>query len=259
MQQPQGDDWDRHWEDYADVAVENPAQQFRRRIVHELLGDVGSQASILDIGSGQGDLIGELAQRHADATLVGLEYSQTGVDIASAKVPQATFLQRDLATAPEPPPAELRGWASHAVCAEVLEHVDDPATLLRSALAYCAPDCRLVVTVPGGPRAAFDRHIGHRRHYDVASLRTLLTGVGLDVADVASVGFPFFNLYKLVVIARGRRLIEDVSTSKGASVSKSAALAMRFFRLLLSRQLPIRRWGWQIVAVAVWPGDDAAR
>jgi SAM-dependent methyltransferase len=258
MQPQPADDWNQHWEDYADVAEENPAQQFRRRLVHRLMGQVGPGAKILDIGSGQGDLIEELAIRNPGAALVGLEYSRTGVDIASRKVPQATFLQRDLTVPGEPPP-NLTAWATHAICAEVLEHVDDPAFLLRSGLAYCAPGCRLVVTVPGGPRAAFDRHIGHRRHYTVDSLRTLLSGAGLQVVDAASVGFPFFNLYKLVVIARGRRLIEDVSTSSGTGVSRSARLAMRFFRMLLARQLPVRRWGWQIVAVAVWPGNDAPR
>ena len=30
-------------------------------------------------------------------------------------------------------PADLAGWGTHAVCSEVLEHVDDPVTLLRGA------------------------------------------------------------------------------------------------------------------------------
>ncbi len=34
---------------------------------------------------------------------------------------------------------------------------------------YLAPGCRLVVTVPGGPRSAFDRHIGHRRHFSACA------------------------------------------------------------------------------------------
>jgi SAM-dependent methyltransferase len=253
MAQTQADDWDQHWGDYADVAEENPAQQFRRRLVHTLLGEVGAHPRILDIGSGQGDLIGELAARHPGAELLGLEYSRTGVEIASRKVPAATFLQRDLTQA-DPQPAEFAGWAAHAICAEVLEHVDEPVHLLRNAMSYCAPGCRVVITVPGGPRAAFDRHIGHRRHYKVESLRRLLLDAGLRPNDVAAVGFPFFNLYKLVVIARGRKLADDVSTMNGKQVSLAARLAMAVFRRLLSVQLPIRRWGWQIVAVATWPG-----
>ena len=92
------------------------------------------------------------------------------------------------------------------MCSEVLEHLDDPATLLGNALPNLAPGCRLVVTVPGGPRSAFDRHIGHRRHYNRRDLRRLLEGVGLRVDGVIAAGFPFHTLYRLAVILRGERL-----------------------------------------------------
>ena len=81
-----------------------------------------------------------------------------------------TVRVRDLLRDPAPD-AEWAGWATHAVCSEVLEHVDEPVVLLRNARSWLAPGCRLVVTVPGGPMSAFDRHIGHRRHFSPGGSR----------------------------------------------------------------------------------------
>src|SRR5438445_2155740 len=130
---------------------------------------------------------------------------------------------------PEPrePESPLRGWATHAVCSEVLEHLEQPADLLRNARAYLAPGCRVIVTVPGGPMSAFDRHIGHRKHYHPEDLRQVLECAGFRIERVSGAGYPFFNLYRRVVIARGSRLIGDVSgrpswTARAAMVAVDA-------------------------------------
>jgi SAM-dependent methyltransferase len=247
------DDWDRHWLEYNEAAEDNPAQRFRRRAVESNLLLGRKAARVLDIGSGQGDLARLLADRYPQCEILGLEFSQTGVEISRRKVPTATFLQRDL-TRDGDPPADKREWATRAICSEVLEHVDRPELLLRNAVRYCAAGCRVVVTVPGGPMSEFDRHIGHRRHYNRRSLGTLLESSGLEVDRVFTVGFPVFNLYRLVVIARGRRLMEDLSTAGSGNVSLLARLVMGVFRALLAVDVPIRRFGWQLVAVARVPG-----
>lgn len=244
------DDWDRHWTEYAESATQNPAQAMRRRVIRSLLRVPASGARILDIGSGEGELLQEMRARYPSAELCGIDYSQYGVDVAKGKVPGATVLQRDLMSA-DPPPPELRGWATYAICSEVLEHVDEPQVLLSNARSYLAPGCRLVVTVPGGPMSAFDHHIGHRRHFTPAALTDLLTRSGFSVETATGVGFPLFNLYRLVVVARGQRLVDDVSSGgTRGEISLPARLAMAGFRFLLSVPQPHTPWGWQIAAVA---------
>ena len=247
----QRDDWDRHWDDYAAAAEQNPAQRFRRRLVFELLGLGDEPARVLDVGSGQGDFAAELLRRHPGVELLGLEVSPAGIEISRRKAPRGEFLVRDLTRA-EPPPDEYRNWATHAVCSEVLEHVDRPESLLANAIPCMRPGCRVVITVPGGPMSAFDRHIGHRRHFKPAELRNVLRDAGFEVEMVAGVGFPFFNLYRLVVILRGRRLVDDV-TASGGSDSRLANAVMAAFRGLLRINPPLPRGGWQIVAVARSP------
>jgi SAM-dependent methyltransferase len=239
-------DWDRHWLDFNESVEDNPAQAFRRRIVERLLGPMGSGARVLDIGSGQGDLAAYLTRRHPAITFLGVELSSTGVTTSRSKVPSATFVQRDLCDG-EDPPAAYRGWATHAVCSEVAEHVDDPVTLIRNALSYCGTGCRLVVTVPGGPMSRLDHHIGHRQHYTHLKLRSLLESAGVTVEYVGSRGFPLFNLYRLAIVARGEKLIADVDSSGGKPASLPARAAMRVFQGLLALPSPVPVMGWQIV------------
>jgi trans-aconitate methyltransferase len=122
------------------------------------------------------------------AQFLGLELSRTGVDTASRRVPAARFLQRDLLS-PARPGDGLDFLATHALCSDVLEHLDDPGLLLRNAAAYMAPGCKLVATVPGGWYSAFYDHIGHRRHYSPAQLTGLLESAGFAVSVLQSLPY----------------------------------------------------------------------
>ena len=168
------DDWDAHWGDYASTAEDNPAQRFRRdgRLRAARRRD-GAPQRLFDIGAGQGDLLADAPHaRGRRRALAGVELSATGVAEAVRKVPDARVVQGNLLLDVGDPPSDLRRWATHAVCSEVLEHVDDPgAAAAQRTGASSAPGCRVVVTVPGGPRSAFDKHIGHRRHFDRAVAR----------------------------------------------------------------------------------------
>jgi SAM-dependent methyltransferase len=245
------DNWDQHWQDYTEAAEHNPAQLYRRNIACRLLRESGCSdgARILDIGSGQGDLAADLVQTFLASEIAGIELSATGVEVAARKVPEARFFQRDLLDA-SAGPGPLRGWAHFAVCSEVLEHLDDPADLLKNASEYLAAGCVVVVTVPGGPMSEFDRRIGHRQHFTPDSLRALLERSGFQVDFASGAGFPFFNLYRLTVIARGKRLITDVQSGSHRRSSWLARAAMAIFRPLFALNFLSSPWGWQTVAVA---------
>ena len=251
MTSPARDDWNRHWDEYSQTAGENPAQNYRRELIFSLLGlrGAGEEARLLDIGSGQGDMAGAILARFPSAKILGLELSQSGVEISHRKVPGACFVQRDLLDMMEPP-EELRAWATHAVCSEVIEHVDDPVRLLKSARSYMKPGGLLVLTAPGGPMSAFDGHIGHRKHWRPAEIASLLRQAGFDPLQASGSGFPFFNLYRCVVILRGKKLIEDVSAGSTGTASVTARAAMAVFHRLIRPRLNSSRRGWQMVATA---------
>ncbi len=249
------DDWDEHWSRYADAAEFNPAQAFRRRLVLAALGVDRPGARILDIGSGTGDLAADLVEALPEPRVLGLELSATGAEIARAKVPGAEFEQRDL-LAGENPAAEHRRWAEYAVCSEVLEHVGDPAALLRGAGPYLAPGCRLVITVPGGPMSAFDRHIGHRQHFGREALAAVVSEAGLEVESVRAAGFPSFNVYRWLMVALGDRLVAT-ATAGAEEPTLAARVAARGFDAAFRINRGGRRLGFQMIAVARQPADGS--
>jgi SAM-dependent methyltransferase len=246
----QTDDWNTHWNAFAASAALNPAQSYRRMLIFRALDLARAEDPIrlLEIGSGQGDLSREIKERHPRVELVGLDLSHTGVAIAQAKVPTGTFFQQDL-TLPLAIPDRYRGWATHAVCSEVLEHLDDPRVAMRNIRSCLAPGGRLVITVPAGPMSAFDRHIGHRAHFTPERLERVIEESGLRVDSLYGAGFPFFNLYRLTVIARGKKLIEDAGGER--ELPKSARAAMQVFAWLFRMNKIETRRGWQLVATAV--------
>jgi len=243
------DDWDRHWQDYHEAAAQNPANAWRRAVIFSTLADEAGAGPmrLADIGCGQGDLLGAARTAFAQAELLGIDASAAGLEISSRKVPGARFVQHDLTRAGGLP-AGIDRWATHAVCSEVLEHVDDPVAFLGNAAALLAPGGKLVITVPGGPMSAFDRHIGHRRHYTTALLGEVVAGAGLRARWIRGAGFPFFNLYRLLLVARGRRLIGDLD-GRGP-LPRSARVAMAAFGWLFRFNLDAPRLGWQIVGLA---------
>ncbi len=252
------DDWDSHWDRYAKSASRNPAQQMRHALIAKLLlAGAADPARVLDIGSGQGDLLAKLRPFLPHQEFLGLELSESGVRISRRKVPTATFVVADLFL----PPTALavyEGWATDAICSEVLEHVDSPVAFLRAARSYLAPGARLIVTVPGGPMSAFDRHIGHRRHFTRESIGDVLQMAGFDVERVYLSGFPFFNLYRRVVIARGEKLVADIETGQTSVGAHTAGIVMAIFRGLFRFNLKDFPLGWQVLAVARKSGTSKA-
>jgi SAM-dependent methyltransferase len=251
-------DWDRIWDAYGENSEGNPAIAYRQALILKLLGRPPAGSTVLDIGSGQGQFALSLQAMYPDLAVWGIEYSAEGVARSRAHAAQrgstAKFRQVDLLRPTTL--ADGQPLASYAVCSEVMEHVDDPVTLIRNARALLAPGCHLVVTVPGGPRSAFDHHIGHFQHFTAAKLRQVLTDAGYEVQRVLRAGFPFFNLYKLAVIARGKKLITDVEHRAPGETKPLESMGYAFFRFGLRHSLDSAPFGWQMAAVATVPVKD---
>jgi SAM-dependent methyltransferase len=247
------DDWDTRWVTHAYTSDRNPGQAYRRRLVIDAIASMGDVRRVLDLGSGRGDLAVDLASSLPGVELVGIDSSKSGVQAARERLPRGRFFVKDLLEEQDSDEtAALHGWADVATCIEVLEHQDEPARLLANVRRYLAPAGRLVVTVPGGPMAYFDRHIGHRRHYRAYELRALVEGAGFQVEYAVSAGFPFFNLYKLMAIARGRGVVEiAAATENDRSLKTQLAYgAFDVFHRLFALNAKDTPWGWQQFLVA---------
>jgi SAM-dependent methyltransferase len=241
------DNWDDHWKKYSDSASKNPAQKYRFNLILEELEQFRNQESvkIMDIGCGQGDLLFAAQNLFPGFNLIGLELSQEGVNIVKEKTGLTNIFQADLLNYANEL-KQFHGWADIIVCSEVLEHVNDPVLFLKTSLMFLKSKGMLIITVPGGPMSSFDSSIGHRQHFNKDSILHLLNNVGINNIKIYHAGFPWHNLFRLVVISRGKKLAEDVSKR----LSWNALTTMRLFSFLFRFNLKNNRWGWQNFVVA---------
>lgn len=126
--------------------------------------------SLLDVGCGDGRLVGMLAERFPERRCVGLDYSERAVALARALSPGGRFVQGDVTDAalfPEP----FEG----ATCVDTLEHVD-PAFLPRFVAGIrqqLKPGAFLIVTVPSANLPLSPKHF---QHFTEEGLRAALEG-----------------------------------------------------------------------------------
>ena len=80
----------------------------------------------------------------------------------------------------------LRRQFASAICANVLEHVDDDIGALRNIHSVLQSGGTVVVLVPHDPAiyGSFDRVLQHRRRYTKAELREKMEQAGFDIRGI---------------------------------------------------------------------------
>ena len=248
------DDWDSHWRELDKVTQINPAQHYRHQLIFRLVKRfsevISDTKTIIDFGSGQGDLLFNLYTAVPNVKLIGLELSQSGVNISQNKLPNLEFHKTDLVKN-EPIIKELHQAANIAICSEVLEHLDQPLIFLKNMSYYIKSGGLLLVTVPSGPMNEFEKSIGHRKHYRVNEISELIESSGFKVTQTYKAGFPFFNIYKLIALLRGKKLREDAEliTHSGRSYGL-LQVVLKCFNFLFNFNLDNYKYGWQIIILA---------
>ncbi len=239
------DDWDQHWAQFGAIMESGPLSMYRKKLIVDLLRAEGCRAGsgVLDVGSGRGAMLEAICHAIPGVRATGLELSEVGVRAAQKRLPSARFIHRDLLVPVEPNtiPCDL---AEFAVCSEVLEHVDVPEVMLRNAARYMSAGCVIVVTVPCGPMSEFERHLGHRRHYSPDEIAGVIERSGFEVRRRIAAGFPFLNLFRLMMVIRGAALIDDAAKAPTLAVRLTRTVFAGLFRLNLNLL------GWQTVVVA---------
>jgi len=102
----------------------------------------------------------------------------------------------------------------------------------------------------------FEKSIGHRMHYSKAQLAALVEKSGLRPVRFVRAGFPFFNLYKLLALARGKKLLQDTNSGEGEEPGGSKRLMMlvlKIFQHLFRLNLDDSPFGWQMMVIAEKP------
>lgn len=166
-----------------------PANGLRIRLRRVLPATQGRFESILDAGCGSGVFSFELAKRHPEAQVLGIELEPDLVSRANeiarrAGLTNCRFEQGDVTK------LGLEGTFDLVVSVDNFEHVDDDVGAMRSLLCAMRPGGRLVVHVPGYERRwlVFGRRVnfdvpGHvRPGYRAEELVGKLRDAGFELA-----------------------------------------------------------------------------
>lgn len=243
------DDWNTHWSDLNDSATKNPAQDFRRNLIVSEIKKVKLPTHIIDLGCGQGHLLHKLKSLFPRANFLGIDASSKALELSKKNLPEILTCCLDL-NQKKSIPHDLLEWGNILTCTEVLEHLENPADAISIAHSLLKSGGKILITVPGGVRSEYDLYIGHRQHFTIDQLHGLLSFQGFTNIKVYGAGFPFFNLYRLLVILKGTALIDE---AKRKNMGMLAAIAMKAFDLAFRININQGKMGWQIFAVATKP------
>jgi len=183
----------------------------------------------LEVGCGDGALLCELHERGFGGRLSGLEISDAAVAIARER-PQIDSVERyDGVHLPQRDGAEQLGVLSH-----VLEHVPDPAALLREVARVCGA---VLVEVPleanlSARRAAKREHaaeVGHLQRLDRSAMRSIVARAGLSIAAELEDPLPL-SVHRYFAASAPARLRVSAKWALRAALHRAApGLARRLF------------------------------
>jgi SAM-dependent methyltransferase len=187
--------WEHQWRS---VAEHSPLRSMRERL---MLAEIGPHCragkSLLDVGSGDGHFIGLVAAQYPGLDVQGVDFSEA----ARACAPEAVQTKITVGNVSNLASVFPERRFDIISCSEVLEHVEDPRTVLAGIAAILAPGGIGVLTVPGSARywSALDESAGHLRRFEHDDFPTLVTSAGLHVVKHFGWGATVGRLYYKLV------------------------------------------------------------
>jgi len=130
-----------------------------------------AQGRLLDIGCGNGGFLRSFSSRVPGWKLMGSEFGDKNKEVVEA-IPGVERLHVG-------PLAEIQEKFDLISLVHVLEHISDPATLLRQAKEMLTPEGRLVLQLPYYVENPLELLVAdHATHFSIHSLRQLLARTG---------------------------------------------------------------------------------
>jgi glycosyltransferase involved in cell wall biosynthesis len=139
---------------------------------------------VLEIGSGVGNLTQQLLPRKKYVVSdINPLYLQT---LATLQTDRPYLKARFCDVTDQGTFPTAHGPFDTVICLNVIEHVKDDVGAMKNLASVLAPGGKAIVLVPQGQWAfgTLDEVLGHERRYDVAQLKALIEGAGLEVKEL---------------------------------------------------------------------------
>jgi len=195
-------------------------EAYNKVVLRRVLACLPEGGRVLDIGCGSGVLLAKLGERAGYRA--GLELSSTAAAAAARVADHVVNLPVGAELPFEPASFDV------VVCADVLEHLPDPAGALEAVSRFCRPGGAIIVSVPNvanwqarlrllrgiwryEPVGLFDS--GHLRFLTRETLLELVSASGLVVESCVAARVPqlSFQVPPLMRLPKGARFVLNKS------------------------------------------------
>ena len=162
---------------------------------------IGTDDVVVDVGCGAGGA--SLFCARYGAHIVYCDIDQENIERLGERIRDTPARSpRGIVTDCDPLPLE-EGFASRVIAMEMLEHVDDPAAILRELARIGKPGALYLISVPDAAAERLQipiappeyfRKPNHIHIFDPDELEQHITAAGLEIVERSSYGF-FWNLW----------------------------------------------------------------
>lgn len=147
-------------------------------------------ASVLEVGCGDGYVIGNIKNKFNNYTFTGVDLSEKSISLAKAlNNDDINFFNKDV--------SEIEGVFDIVFMNQVMEHIPDKHVnnvLLNTWKKVCK-NGKLIITVPGKGKKLIKKHY---RHYDTKMLEEIGSILKTDNYNIKSIFRPT-PFYKLII------------------------------------------------------------
>lgn len=169
-----------------------------------IFGLVERESSVFDMGCACGDLAEQLSKRKK-CTVYGVEYNTESVEICKQKNIFRQIRQFDLNTLTESCFPEYRQKFDYCILGDVLEHLQNPAHVLKITASYIKKDGHIIVSLPNLAHASIKANLllddftrtplgildkTHLHFFTYKNIAELLSACGLGLEQISYTSLP---------------------------------------------------------------------
>jgi len=184
--------YEKAWGQWDDMKSFGPSSRHVRRLTLKMIKGLKFN-TFLDAGCGVGTLLQDIHAHYPEVKLNGVEYSDSGTAVARQKNPNARIHRLDLAK------QALSQKFDLVTCVDVLEHIIEDQSAMNHLHEMTSH--YLLVVVPTGPLFEQERiSVGHVHGYRRSEVKAKLEIAGFKILKDMAWGFPFYTLYRRLVM-----------------------------------------------------------
>lgn len=151
---------------------------------------------VVDVGCGEGGFLSFCAEQRAQ--VIGVDLDDEALEIARTRMASSRAASWELHSANAESLPVASDFATRVLCTEVLEHVENPETVLKELYRIGAPGCLYVITVPDSVQEHMQKHVAadiyfqHPNHVRIIAredVAELVRSAGLEVLSQKGFGF----------------------------------------------------------------------